>query len=141
MSNSCDPVDDSPPGSSVYGIIQGRILAWIAISFPRGSSWPRDQTCISCSGSCGTGRFFIAEPLGKPLSIIHYNYLRDLQLLLRNLKQVTLIPKQEVSFSFSSYKKGRVTLMKNLKCEFLNTSSKLWESRHKPLIWTLQGQG
>ena len=34
----CDPVDGSPPGSSVHGILQARILAWVAISSSRGSS-------------------------------------------------------------------------------------------------------
>ena len=34
----CDPMDCSPPGSSVYGISQARILEWVAISFSRGSS-------------------------------------------------------------------------------------------------------
>ena len=43
----CDPMDCSPPGSSVHGIFQARILKWVAISFCRGSSRPRDQTCIS----------------------------------------------------------------------------------------------
>ena len=41
-------MDCSPPGSSVHGISQARILEWIAISFSRGSSQPRDQTLISC---------------------------------------------------------------------------------------------
>ena len=36
----CDPMDCSPPGSSVHGIFQARILEWIAILFSRGSSWP-----------------------------------------------------------------------------------------------------
>ena len=138
MSNSCDPVDYSPPGPSVHGIIQGRLLVWIAISLPRGSSWPRDQTCISCSGSCGTGRFFIAEPLGKPLSIIHYNYLRNLQLLLRNLKQVILISKKGKLFLLF-IQKGESYFNEKSEVWILNTSSKLWASRHKPLIWTLQG--
>ena len=40
----CDPVDRSPPGSSVRGILQARILEWVAISFSRGSSQPRDRT-------------------------------------------------------------------------------------------------
>ena len=44
----CDPVDCSPPGSSLCGIFQVRVLGWIAISFSRGSSWPRDQTWVSC---------------------------------------------------------------------------------------------
>ena len=43
MSNSYDPMDCGPPGSSVHGISQTRILDCIAIFFSRGSSWPRDQ--------------------------------------------------------------------------------------------------
>ena len=43
----CDPVDCSPAGSSVHGISQARVLEWIAISFSRGSSQPRNQTHIS----------------------------------------------------------------------------------------------
>ena len=38
-----DPTDSSPPGSSVHGVFQARILKWVAISFSRGSSQPRDQ--------------------------------------------------------------------------------------------------
>ena len=44
----CDPMDCSPPGSSVHGILQARILEWDAISFSRGSSWPRNWTQVSC---------------------------------------------------------------------------------------------
>ena len=62
MSNFCDPVDCSLPGSSVSGISQARILEWVAISFSRGSSQPRDQT----QGSCIAGRLFTAEPPRKP---------------------------------------------------------------------------
>ena len=64
----CDPMDYSPPGSSVHGIFQARILEWIAISSSRGSSRPRDQTRVSC-GSCIIGRFFTAEPSRKPFNI------------------------------------------------------------------------
>ena len=46
--------DWSPPGSSVHGILQARILKWVAISFSRGSSWSRDKTWVSCI----TGRLF-----------------------------------------------------------------------------------
>ena len=46
----CDPVDCSPPGSSVHGISQARILEWVATSFSRGSSQPRDWTRVSCIG-------------------------------------------------------------------------------------------
>ena len=43
----CDPMDCSLPGSSVHGIFQAIVLEWIAISFSRGSSRPRDQTWVS----------------------------------------------------------------------------------------------
>ena len=43
----CDSMDCSPTGSSVHGILQARILEWVAISYSRGSSWPKDQTWVS----------------------------------------------------------------------------------------------
>ena len=50
----CDPMDCSPPGSSVLGILQVRALEWVATSFSRGSSQLRDWTQVSCIA----GRFF-----------------------------------------------------------------------------------
>ena len=44
----CDPMDYSSPSSSVHGILQARVLEWVAIPFSRGSSQPRDQTQVSC---------------------------------------------------------------------------------------------
>ena len=46
----CDSMDHSPPGSSVHGVLQARILEWVAYPFSRGSSWPRDQIRVSCIG-------------------------------------------------------------------------------------------
>ena len=46
MCNSCDLTDCRPPGSSVRGILQARILEWIVIPFSRGSFWSRDQTWV-----------------------------------------------------------------------------------------------
>ena len=54
MSDCCSPMDCSPPGSSVHGIFQANLLEWIAISFSRGYSRPRDRTRVSCI----VGRFF-----------------------------------------------------------------------------------
>ena len=89
-----DPIDCSLPDSSVHGINQARILEWVAISFSRGSSKPRDQIQVSCTagrlftvwatrGSWDlpnpeikptlpvsltlAGRFFITAPPGKPI--------------------------------------------------------------------------
>ena len=47
-STLCDPKDCSPPGSSTHGIFQTRTLEWVAISFSRGSSQPRNRTQVSC---------------------------------------------------------------------------------------------
>ena len=57
----CDPMDCNLPGSSIHGIFQARILRWVAISFSRASSAPRDGTHVSCIA----GRFFTTKP-GKP---------------------------------------------------------------------------
>ena len=68
----CNPLDCSPPGSSVHGILQTRILEWVTISFSRGSSWPRDWTRVSCVA----GRYYTvwdtreAWQSPEPLSII-----------------------------------------------------------------------
>ena len=43
-----DPIDCSPPGSSIHGILQARILEWVAMPSSRGSSSPGDQTRVSC---------------------------------------------------------------------------------------------
>ena len=59
----CNPMDYSPPGSSVHGILQTRILEWVAISSSRGSSQPRDRTQVFCI----TGRFFTIWATKKPL--------------------------------------------------------------------------
>ena len=59
----CDPMDCSPPGSSIRGIFQARILEWVAISFSRRSSQPRNQTRVSCI----SGRFFTNWAMKKAL--------------------------------------------------------------------------
>ena len=53
----CDPMD-----YTVHGILQARILEWVAFPFSRGSSQPRDRTQVFCIA----GRFFTTEPLEKP---------------------------------------------------------------------------
>ena len=73
----CNPVDCSAPGSSIHGILQARILEWVAISFSRGSSWPRDQTqpvCFSMSGSncCFLICIQISQEAGQVVSYSHF---------------------------------------------------------------------
>ena len=58
----CDPMDYSPPGSSIHGIFQVRIVEVVSISFFRGSFWPMNRTSVSCF----SGGVFTTEPSGKP---------------------------------------------------------------------------
>jgi len=67
LARLCDPMDSSSPVSSVHGIFPARKLEWVAMPSSRGSSWPRDQTCVSCIA----GRFFTAEQWGKPLKPLY----------------------------------------------------------------------
>ena len=60
-----DSMDYSPPGSSVHGILQSRMLERVSMTSSRGSCWPRNWTCVSCI-YCIAGRFFTTEPPRKP---------------------------------------------------------------------------
>ena len=62
--DSCESMDCSPPGSSVYGILQARILKWVAMPVSR-EEGPRDQTWDSCIADS-----LPPEPSGKPLMIL-----------------------------------------------------------------------
>ena len=61
----CEPMDCDPSGSSVHGILQARILEWVAMSSARRSSWARDRTQSSVSPALAGG-FFTTVPPGKP---------------------------------------------------------------------------
>ena len=63
----CNPMDCSPPGSSVHGISQARILEWVAISSSRGSSWPRDRTHVSCVSCIGRWILYFLSYQGSPV--------------------------------------------------------------------------
>ena len=80
-----DPTDCSPPGCSVHGISQARILEWVAISSSRGSSRPRDQAHISCLAV----RFFTTEPRGKRVDLTLNIFTSDIQKDARKFLEVT----------------------------------------------------
>ena len=84
----CRPMDCSPPGSSVQGILQARILGWVAMPFSRGSSPPRDRTHIS-GVSCPGRRVFTTGHLcgGRVSSLISWR----LSSLYKN-KQIAVHP-------------------------------------------------
>ena len=74
VSNSffCDLVDYSPPGFSVYGIFQPRILEWVAISYSRGSFWSRDWTSISCLSYIGRWIIYLSATGSERLNQIKW---------------------------------------------------------------------
>ena len=61
----CDPMDRSPPSSSVHEILQARTLEWVAMPFSRASSQPRDRTCVFCLLHGQAGSLSLVPP-GKP---------------------------------------------------------------------------
>ena len=61
----CDPMNCSPPGSSVHGISQAGILAWVSISYFRESSWPTSPVCPALQVDS-----LPAESLGRPTNFI-----------------------------------------------------------------------
>ena len=71
--NLCDPIDYSSPGSSVHGILQTRILEWVAIPFSRGYSQPRDWTRVSCIA----GRLFTLWATREALQLHSTSFLYD----------------------------------------------------------------
>ena len=74
----CDPMNHSPQGSTVHGILQARILEWVAISCSRGSSDPGIEPSSPASPALA-GRFFATKPPGNPLSLsaiyLHLNVI------------------------------------------------------------------
>ena len=66
----CDPMDYSPPGSFVHGILQTSILEWVAIPFSRGSSQPRDWTRVFCIA----GRLFTLWVTKETLQCLEISY-------------------------------------------------------------------
>ena len=65
----CESMDYSPPGSSVYGILQAKILEWVAMPFSRGYARPRDSTQVSCIA----GGFFTHWAILFPFSLTELN--------------------------------------------------------------------
>ena len=68
----CNSMDCSPPGSSVHGILQARILKWVAMPSSRGSSWPRDQTHIAYVSCIGRQVVYHYCYLGSPFFQLYW---------------------------------------------------------------------
>ena len=62
----CDPMDCRPPGSSVHGILQARIMEWVTMPFSKRSSQPRDRSCVSYVSCMGRQVLYHYHHLGRP---------------------------------------------------------------------------
>ena len=105
----CNPMDCSPPGSSVHGISQARILEWVAISFSREYSLPRDRTHISCISALAD-RFFTTMPLGRCLLLHNLRHISLVYITVWSFKVIKFLhsisnaEKFLLTVQFSSYK-------------------------------------
>ena len=95
-STLCDHMDSSPPGSSVHGISQARVLEWVVISISRGSSQLRDKIWVSCIAF----KFFTTETPGNPQS-------KDTQIKIHRYTQAFT---HTHSKCFDTYCKERISL-------------------------------
>ena len=84
-----DTVDCSLQGFSVHGILQARILEWVAMPFFRESSRPRDRTQLSCA-SCNAGGLLTAEPPGK--QIMYQNWVIQNEVTIKKKKAYLFFP-------------------------------------------------
>ena len=93
----CNPMDGSPPGSSVHGISQARILEWVTISFSTGSSQLRDRTQVSYIGR----RILLAlSHPGSPIYVNTWIQIREnvLPITYRNSKKLVGLYSFTVTF-------------------------------------------
>ena len=74
-----DPMDCSPPGPSLHGVLQARILKWVAMPFSRGSSWPRARTHVTYISCFGRWVLYHWCHLGSPKCILFIVYLGKVQ--------------------------------------------------------------
>ena len=89
----CEPMDCNMSGSSVHGIFQARILEQVAISFSRGSSWPRNWTQVFCIA----GRFFTSRATGE--AHLYFSVISNLP---KSPTQLCLTIKKKSTISFQN---------------------------------------
>ena len=96
----CDPIEYSPAGSSVHGILQARVLEWISMPSSRGSSQSRDQTCASWVSCIGSWLLHHQCHLGISMWMCMYDFKRNSYIIFQS--DFTSIPKGNVDNSSCS---------------------------------------
>ena len=121
-------MDCSPPGSSVHGILQARLLEWVAISFARGSSRPRDRTPVSCIA----GRHFTVCTTREVLKIGWTNIHQVIKTTVCKRKTVIIIPKEE-NMIFQGYDRASWWLSWERICLVIQ-ETQVWSPCHEDLL-------
>ena len=100
----CDPVDCSLPDSSVHRLVQARILEWVAISFSKGSSQPRDHNWVSCTEYYGYSHCVYGDEAGKRLAFPWGHFPEVTQLVgEQGIKE--RLPPESTPLTIKSYRK------------------------------------
>ena len=113
-STLCNPVDYSLPVFSIHGILQARILEWVAISFSRGSSRPRDWTQVSHIG----GRRFNLWATGETLKWRWNPCICSLKEITSELKIVKVREYKKLFHENKNQKKAEVAILISDKGDF-----------------------
>ena len=108
----CKPMYCIPPGSSVHGILQARILEWVAVPFSRGSSQPRDQTGVSCTAggfftSWATREAAMAQKSHREVILYYCKYIlyisyEELEVQETNCPEANRLENKDLSSAFCS---------------------------------------
>ena len=110
----CNPMDYSLPGSSVHGIFQARILEQVAISYSRGSSWPRDWTHVSCISCTGMWILYHSASYSPYLFIFILIYSPGNWGAMRILNCICLTPKPPLSTLYENVKRYKHYIYRKL---------------------------
>ena len=129
----CDPVDCSPPGSSLTGILQARILEWVACPPPGGLPHPG----IEPTSPALAGGFFISEPVGKPQSRVKCQSLSRVQLFATPQSAAHQTP-LSMGFSRQEYWSGLPSLLLGI---FPTQGSSLSLLHCRWILYSLSPQG
>ena len=155
-----DSMDCNPPSCPIHGILQARVLEWVAMSSSSGSSQARDQTHISCIVPYTAGGFFTTEPLRKPNDINGNSLIlmvaRELNFFKKQCKNWAQCLAQGVNkkgdFIFCSHLHTFPTLKSNPRHKILSLCRNLsWVPRTMPwkksygslqeIFWAADGMG